>query len=104
MNLPRDIQVRLDRTVDLLQKLLGENLHSCILYGSAVRGDFVPAVSDLNFLMVLNESTAEAHAAIADAVRGTLRIEPFVLGRKGLERSMRSFALKFRSPLALSVQ
>ena len=90
-------QAALDRAVEALKAPLKDNLYSCVLYGSAVRGDFVPVASDVNLLIVLNESTPEAHAAIVKAVRGKLRIDPFVIGRPGMERSFKSFALKFLS-------
>jgi hypothetical protein len=83
---------------EALRAALGDNLHSLILYGSAVRGDFVPGTSDLNVLIVLAQSTPEAHAAVGDAIRGrSPRVEPFVLGLDGLDRSRRVFAIKFRN-------
>jgi hypothetical protein len=54
-------------------------------------------VSDLNLLILLEESTPEAHAAIAEAIRGPVRIEPFILGRALLARSLHAFAIKFLS-------
>lgn len=87
----------LDQVVASLRASLGENLHSCILYGSAVRGGLVPNVSDINLIVILNESTPEAHLAIARAIPSESRIDPFVLGRIGLNRSMRAFASKFQS-------
>ena len=87
----------LDPVVASLRATLGGNLHSCILYGSAVRGDLVPGVSDINLLIVLQESTCEAHLAIAEAIPKTSRIDPFVLGLRGFDRSVRAFAAKFVS-------
>jgi predicted nucleotidyltransferase len=84
----------LDQVVASLRASLGENVHSCILYGSAVRGGLVPNVSDINLIVILNESTPEAHLAIARAIPSKSRIDPFVLGRIGLNRSMRAFASK----------
>lgn len=92
------VDVAVERTVRALVDSLGENLHCCILYGSAVRGDLLPRASDLNLLIVLEHSTPDAHRAIAEIVRGAHRpIEPFVLGRQGFEQSRRVFAIKFRS-------
>jgi predicted nucleotidyltransferase len=94
----RGVDVAVERIVRALVASLGENLHTCILYGSAVRGDLLPRASDLNLLIVLEHSTPDAHRAIADVVRNAPRVvEPFVLGREGLERSRRVFAIKFRS-------
>lgn len=95
--LPKQVQTNLERAVEALRSRLGDNLYSCIIYGSSVRGDYVPVVSDVNMLIVLNQSTPEAHTAIADAVIGHVRIDPFVIGRPGINRSFRAFALKFLS-------
>jgi predicted nucleotidyltransferase len=95
--LPPETQAALDRVVAVLTKTLGANLHSLLLYGSAVRGNLVPKVSDLNLLILLEESTPEAHAAITEAIRGPVRIEPFILGRALLARSLQAFAVKFLS-------
>lgn len=80
-----------------LKRLLAENLYSCVLYGSTVRGNVIPGVSDINLLLVLQESTPAAHAAIADSLQSDIKIDPFILTRKGMERSFQVFALKFRS-------
>jgi predicted nucleotidyltransferase len=95
--LPPETQAALDRVVSALTKTLGANLHSLVLYGSAVRGNLVPKTSDLNLLILLEESTPEAHAAIAEAIRGPVRVEPFILGRALLARSLQAFAVKFLS-------
>ncbi len=80
-----------------LQKELGDNLHSCCLYGSAVRGNFIEGVSDLNLLIVLKDSNSAAHEAIARALGSDTKIDPFVLGLPGFPRSVRAFAAKFAS-------
>ena len=91
------LQATLDQTVSALRSELGENLFSCCLYGSAVRGNAIEGVSDLNLLIVLNQSTTEAHEAIARVIGGQPLIDPFVLAKRGLERSIRAFAAKFAS-------
>jgi hypothetical protein len=87
----------LDQVVAQLSQELGVNLYSCCLYGSAVRGNAIAGVSDLNILIVLGESNAAAHAAVARALEKFPDVDPFVLGRRGFERSMRAFAPKFAS-------
>lgn len=96
-DLPRQYADAIDRLRRKLPDVLRENLYSLVLYGSAVRGNVVADVSDLNVLIILNESTPDAHVAIAEAIRGKVRIEPFVIGRAGMERSFQAFAIKFRS-------
>ncbi len=91
------LRVARENAVRALVSGLRENLCACIEYGSTVRGDFVPGVSDLNLLIILNESTPEAHEAIAEAIHGPVRIEPFVIGRAGMARRCETFAVKFMS-------
>jgi len=97
MPLPSKYQDTIERVTRQLTSLLGENLYSCVLYGSTVRGDVVENVSDINILIVLNHSTPEAHTAIADCLECDIYIDPFVITRKGMERSFDVFAIKFRS-------
>ena len=91
------LQATLDQAVAALRRELGENLFSCCLYGSAVRGNVIDGVSDLNLLIVLNQSTTAAHQAVARAIGGLPQIDPFVLAKRGFDRSVRAFAPKFAS-------
>ena len=97
MELQPEVRKVLEPILDRLRTSLGSNLHACALYGSAVRGNFVPGVSDINLLIVLGKSNPEAHVAISQAIRGKDRVEPFVLGQRGFLRSVRAFAPKFLS-------
>lgn len=97
VELPHKFRDTLERTRERLEAALGENLYSLILYGSAVRGDLVAAVSDLNVLIVLNVSTPEAHTAIADCLGTETLVSPMVVAREGLARTMALFGVKFRS-------
>lgn len=76
---------------------MGANLYSCALYGSTVRGEVTVGVSDINILVILNESTPYAHTAISDCVHYKIPVDPFVITRRGMERSFDAFAIKFRS-------
>lgn len=91
------LQAILDQAVSALRRELGENLFSCCVYGSAVRGNAVEGVSDLNLLIVLNESTTTAHQAVARAIGELPQVDPFVLAKRGFDRSVRAFAPKFAS-------
>lgn len=91
------LQATLDQAVGALRGELGENLFACCLYGSAVRGNTIEGVSDLNLLIVLNRSNTDAHQAVARAIGGLPQIDPFVLAKRGFERSVRAFAPKFAS-------
>jgi hypothetical protein len=87
----------LDQAVAALRAALGENLYSCCVYGSAVRGNLIEGLSDINLLILLEDSTPAAHRAIASAIGGDRQIDPFVLARRGFARSVRAFATKFAS-------
>jgi predicted nucleotidyltransferase len=87
----------LDKTVQALRERLGTNLYSCCVYGSAVRGNFIEGVSDINLLIVLNLSDPAAHELVGRVIGGEERVDPFILGRAGFERSARAFASKFSS-------
>jgi predicted nucleotidyltransferase len=97
MDIPSKYKAALESCVGTLKSNLGENLYSCILYGSAVRGGFVPKVSDLNVLIILNDSTPQAHSVIASAISSGVAIDPFVFTRRGMERSFEAFAVKLMS-------
>jgi predicted nucleotidyltransferase len=85
----------IEPTVEKLRTTLGANLYSCLLYGSAVRGDWVRRVSDLNLLLVLEESTPQAHEAIAAAIEGCGPVNPMIVARHGIDRTILAFAAKF---------
>jgi predicted nucleotidyltransferase len=91
------LEATLQRAVEALKAELRDNLHSCCLYGSAVRGNAIEGVSDLNLLIVLHESSSAAHQAVARALENFPVIDPFVLATRGFERSVRAFAPKFAS-------
>ncbi|PTY03423.1 hypothetical protein DB346_05950 [Verrucomicrobia bacterium LW23] len=86
----------LDEVVEALRSALGGNLYSCCLYGSAVRGNF-ERDSDLNLLILLNDFTPSAHVALAAVISKHRRVAPFLLARRGFERSFRVFSPKFAS-------
>jgi hypothetical protein len=91
------LQSCLDDALAALKDELGGNLFSCCLYGSAVRGGTIEGVSDVNLLIVLNESTSAAHQAVARALEGRPQVDVFILARRGFGRSVRAFAPKFAS-------
>jgi len=62
-----------------------------------VRGNAIDGVSDINLLIILNQSSTAAHEGISRAIGHEPLIDPFVLARKGLERSLHAFAPKFAS-------
>ena len=97
MKLPYKYERELQRFTSAVKTQLHENIYSIILYGSAVRGDLVAGVSDINVLIILRESTPEAHHVIADCLKGEIDINPFIITQRGMARSIHAFALKFAS-------
>lgn len=92
-----DLDPLLSAAVAALCAALGDNLHSVCLYGSSVRGNAIKGVSDFNLLIVLNDSSSTAHQAIAGVLGKFPRVDPFILAKRGLARSVRAFAPKFAS-------
>lgn len=94
---PTRTRGELRSAADRLITGLGDNLHALVLYGSAVRGDFDARNSDVNLLIVLNHSTAEAHQVIRSVSGGRLRLDPMVLEAGVVDAAAQVFALKFMS-------
>ena len=97
MSVPSKYESALEGQIQALKTRLGQNLYSLVLYGSTVRDAIVADVSDINLLIVLERSTPEAHEVIADCIRGKVPVDPFIVGREGMARTLEVFALKFRS-------
>ena len=95
--MPESLEPLLADAVDALKNSLGPNLYACCVYGSAVRGNYIENVSDVNLLIILKESNPAAHEAVAGVLERRPKIDPFVLGWPGFERSVRAFAAKFAS-------
>lgn len=97
VDLPKDYQKALEECANRLKATLRDNLYSLVLYGSAVRGNMAKKQSDLNLLLVLNQSTPDAHRVIAQAVKATVPIRPMVICQAEMKDSFCAFAVKFES-------
>ncbi len=97
LNLPPKYRNALDGCVGQLTTSLRDNLYSVVLYGSAVRGNISRKQSDLNLLLVLNDSNPDAHRAVAHAIQAPVPIRPMVICHAEMEESFRAFATKFES-------
>jgi CubicO group peptidase (beta-lactamase class C family) len=93
---PEHLQAVVDALTAHLTEALGENLFSCVVYVDDVRGKSALNPTDLNAFIILNESASEAQAAIADAIQGRIRPGPFIVTKREIEQSFRTFALKLR--------
>jgi len=78
----------------------GQELQSIILYGSAARGEYMPGVSDINFLVMLS---SEGIASLRKAIEltGKWRSQnvavPLVLSKIYIETSLDTFPIEFLS-------
>jgi len=93
----KPVDTVLTEVTGALKKALGKNLISCCVYGSAVRGNAIEGISDINLLLLLENSNAAAHQAIADVLADFPDVDPFILQRRGLQRTAQCFATKFAS-------
>jgi len=89
---------KLEEFVRRLREAAGSNLHSVILYGSAVSGDFDPQLSDLNLMCVLRQSSYKALEDLSPAIAWWNRQKqraPLLLTCEDLQHSADVFAIEF---------
>lgn len=86
------------RIKDQLVEYLGERLHSAVLFGSAVTGDFLPGVSDVNLLLVLKTGTPlpVLPSKWVRSARKELRASPVVWLEDRVPELPRVFPLEIR--------
>ncbi|MFO8056567.1 MAG: hypothetical protein R6V10_04660 [bacterium] len=80
------------------EEALGAELVSLILYGSAVRGDFVPGRSDLNFLIAFDKVTEPLLSRLEKPFTRWRKKGigvPLVLARDHIRKSLDSFPIEF---------
>ncbi len=84
--------------VDALAQRLGDNLRMAAVYGSAARGEFDPAHSDVNLLIVLEDAGPNVCVTLGELLqpaRVRFRCAPFVIAREELVRGADVFPIKF---------
>jgi hypothetical protein len=94
-----DTHEALKNLVERLHQAAKENLESVILYGSAARGDFHEAHSDLNVLCVLRSLRATELARVSPVVKWWTTSQhqpaPLFFSADELQRSADVFAIEF---------
>jgi predicted nucleotidyltransferase len=83
--------------VTQLREAAGSNLESVVLYGSTVSGDYDPEFSNVNLLVILQDTSLAKLLAIAPAVAkwmGQKRHTPLIITREELERSADVFSIE----------
>ncbi len=81
-----------------LEKAVGSNLAALVVYGSAVRGGYVPQQSDIDVIVVLNDTSLPQLQAIANPLmvaRYSARIEAMILKREAIARASDVFPLLY---------
>ncbi|HKQ03624.1 MAG TPA: nucleotidyltransferase domain-containing protein [Blastocatellia bacterium] len=94
---PPEIRAAIARLGDDLARAAGTNLAGLILYGGLARGRYRPGKSDINIVVLLNDTQASALAAIAPTLRAAWRawrVEPFVIRPAEVARLSVTFPTK----------
>lgn len=93
----RDPLSDLERFADEVSRASGDNLVSLVLYGSAARGEFNPARSDLNLLLILREASPAALKPLGAAIRDWVKHgqpPPWVFTEEGFKASADVFPME----------
>lgn len=80
------------------RQAFGDGLLTIILYGSGVSDDYRPGISDLNFLMILDDSGLETlERAVPVAKKWKVRkvSAPLIMSRSELSSSLDSYPVEF---------
>jgi len=91
---------QLDRALERLTSRLGEltGLNPClVLYGSAARGDWVPGRSDVNVLLLVDDTSPTALRRLTPAVtewHASGFSPPLIMGRAEWDRSADTFPIE----------
>lgn len=100
------VRKRLDELAASLERTCGKNLVALVIHGSAVRGGWREATSDVDLICVLEEDSEKALAAIGPALelaRHAARIEAMILTRAEIARSADCFPLLYGDVARTSV-
>ncbi|MBX3235048.1 MAG: hypothetical protein KF814_02755 [Nitrospiraceae bacterium] len=98
LDVPSDTQSLLTRYVKETSALLGTALEGIVLYGSAVRGEFLPGRSNLNLLLCLASSDREILKRYANAQRRWSReqiVVPLMVTADEIQTSSTLFPLEY---------
>jgi predicted nucleotidyltransferase len=97
-HLPHELRAQLQVFCEQLEDRLGKELCAVVLYGSAARGDWDAARSDVNVLVVLHHAKKPQLDAVMgplDVAQRAAAVRPLVVTRDDLERSSDVFPLRF---------
>lgn len=92
------VRVALEQWCDQVQQALGDTLQAVILYGGLAKGEFNPASSDVNVMVVLKQVTMAELDRVVPIVQQSVRdfrLAPLFLSERDLRRSTDVFPVKF---------
>ncbi|MEE8124426.1 MAG: hypothetical protein V3T42_01265 [Nitrospirales bacterium] len=98
LNLPEDVQERLEQYVALVNKDWQADLEGFLLFGSAARGDFVVGRSNINMLFLVRQLSVELLQRGGRLHRQWGKhqfIAPLMMTSEDLQRSCHLFPLEF---------
>ena len=84
------IEMHLDKVAELCRRAGARRLE---IFGSAVRPDFDPATSDLDFLVEFDDLPPARYADAFFALKESLTVAPVLAPHLHLQRALREFAL-----------
>ena len=96
--LPSTAQGRLEQLKKSLEEVLGDNLVSLIVHGSAVRGGFRDGQSDVDVVLIIRNDARDKLMAASDALqlaRFSARIETMILTSDEVGRAADAFPLLY---------
>ena len=94
---PPEVRAAILRLRDDLKQAAGANLAGLILYGGLARGRYRPGKSDINLVILLNDTSAAALAQVAPILRAAWRawrVEPFIIKPTEAARLFVTFPIK----------
>lgn len=96
-NIPAKLQAMIDGFSAGLKKIYGDGLVSLVLYGSAASGEYIPRRSDVNLMIVLNDSglnnIRKSYRIIHD--RRFADIVPLFFTERYIKSSLDAFPIEF---------
>lgn len=93
----KDARANLEDMAGQLEQALGGNLVSLVLYGSAARGDYHAAHSDINLLLILADASPAALRPVGPIVHRWVKAghsPPLIFGEAGWRSSTDVFAIE----------
>lgn len=97
LDAPPEIRGAIKRLCEDLAREAETNLKGLILYGGLARGRYRPGRSDINLVVLLEDTSTGALARIGPALRAAwraVRVEPFIIDQSEVARLAETFPTK----------